>query len=43
MCMCDSMSDSVHDRLTWLDDTVVDRVTYILWMVTVCVVRYSTE
>ena len=37
MCMCDSMSDKLSD------DTVVDRVTYILWMVTVCVVRYSTE
>ena len=37
MCMCDSMSDKLSD------DAVVDRLTYILWMMTVCVVRYSTE
>ena len=37
MCMCDSTSDKLSD------DTVVDRLTCILWMMTVCVVRYSTE
>ena len=26
------MDDAVHDRLTWLNDIMVEKMTYIVWM-----------